>query len=95
MQGSVLIQDNPLSAMDTALYWIEYVIRHKGAPHLRSAAQDLKWYQLYLLDVYAVFAIISLTWILVSFYVTRLVIKRLLGLFCKKSKKVSAKKKDN
>ncbi|CAG2057458.1 unnamed protein product [Timema podura] len=34
-------RDRPLSAMDTAIYWIEYIIRHKGAHHLRSAAADL------------------------------------------------------
>nr|CAD7426014.1 unnamed protein product [Timema monikensis] len=34
-------RDRPLSALDTAIYWIEYVIRHKGAHHLRSVAADL------------------------------------------------------
>nr|CAD7588238.1 unnamed protein product [Timema genevievae] len=47
-------RDRPLSAMDTAIYWIEYIIRHKGAHHLRSAAADLPWYQILLLDVIAV-----------------------------------------
>lgn len=92
MRGSVLIQDNPLPAMDTALYWINYVLRHKGAPHLRSAAQDLKWYQLYLLDVIGFLAVTSLTLILVSFYIIKFVIK---SLFCKKSAKASVNKKRN
>nr|CAD7462586.1 unnamed protein product [Timema tahoe] len=47
-------RDRPLSAMDTATYWIEYIIRHKGVQHLRSAAADLPWYQILLLDVIAV-----------------------------------------
>ena len=40
-----------MSALDNAVYWVEYVLRHNGAPHLRSAAVNLPWYQLLLLDV--------------------------------------------
>jgi glucuronosyltransferase len=43
--------------MEQAMYWMEYVIRHKGAPHLRSAILDLVWYQYLLLDVIAVLAL--------------------------------------
>jgi glucuronosyltransferase len=39
------------------VYWTEYVIRHKGAPHLRSAVLDLAWYQYFLLDVITVLAL--------------------------------------
>ncbi|KAJ4430001.1 hypothetical protein ANN_22205, partial [Periplaneta americana] len=31
--------------LDRAVWWVEYVIRHKGARHLRSAALELMWYQ--------------------------------------------------
>ncbi|XP_063232170.1 UDP-glycosyltransferase UGT5-like [Bacillus rossius redtenbacheri] len=44
-------RDRPMSPADTAVYWTEYVARHGGAPHLRSAAVDLAWYQYLLLDV--------------------------------------------
>lgn len=44
--------------MDKAVFWIEYVIRHEGAPHLRTAANDLYWFQYYLLDVIAVFSLL-------------------------------------
>lgn len=40
--------DKPL---DRAVYWIEYVIRHHGAPHLRTTARHLSIYQRGLLDV--------------------------------------------
>lgn len=43
-----------MKALDTAVYWIEYVIRHKGAPKLQSMAKNLAWYQYYLVDVVAV-----------------------------------------
>lgn len=50
---SKIFHDRPLDARDTAVYWIEYVMRHKGAAHLRAAGLDLNWYQFYLLDVIA------------------------------------------
>ncbi|XP_069672745.1 UDP-glycosyltransferase UGT5-like isoform X2 [Periplaneta americana] len=56
---SVLFRDRPQSALDTAIFWTEYVIRHRGAPHLRSAVVELHWYQQLLLDVVAVLVLIS------------------------------------
>lgn len=50
------MHDQPVKPLDSAIYWTEYVIRHKGAPHFRSAALDLSWYQYYMVDI-AVFLI--------------------------------------
>jgi len=47
-------RDQPESALERAVWWTEYVIRHKGAPHLRSAARDLNFIQLHSLDTFAV-----------------------------------------
>jgi len=57
---SSIFRDRPLQPRKSALYWIEYVIRHKGAPHMRSAGLDLTWYQFYLLDVIAFVAVMIL-----------------------------------
>ncbi|GLH07822.1 UDP-glucuronosyltransferase [Gryllus bimaculatus] len=51
-------RDRPQAPLETAVWWTEYVMRHRGAPHLRSAAVDLTWPQLWLLDVGAVLAAI-------------------------------------
>ncbi|KAL7374423.1 hypothetical protein ABVT39_000319 [Epinephelus coioides] len=48
---SGLHHDRPMSPMDTAIFWIEYVIRNKGAAHLHSAGFSLPWYSYYCLDV--------------------------------------------
>lgn len=48
---SELHHDRPMSPMDTAIFWIEYVIRNKGAAHLHSAGFSLPWYSYYCLDV--------------------------------------------
>ncbi|KAK9870915.1 hypothetical protein WA026_009877 [Henosepilachna vigintioctopunctata] len=45
--------DRPMSPMDTAVYWVEYVARHKSATHMRTAAVDMPFYQYLLLDVIA------------------------------------------
>lgn len=51
-QLSDRFRDRPMSPLDTAVYWVEYVIRHKGAPHMKTAAVDMPFYQYYLLDVF-------------------------------------------
>ncbi|XP_045474737.1 UDP-glycosyltransferase UGT5-like [Harmonia axyridis] len=48
---SQIMRDKPMEPADALNYWVEYVIRHKGAPHLRVAALDLEWYQYLLIDV--------------------------------------------
>ncbi|XP_049862076.1 UDP-glycosyltransferase UGT5-like isoform X2 [Schistocerca gregaria] len=48
---SAVFREHQERSLDTAAWWIEYVIRHKGAPHMRSAALDLSLGQLLLLDV--------------------------------------------
>lgn len=39
--------------LETAIYWVEYVARHKGAPFMRSAAVGMPLYKYLLLDVIA------------------------------------------
>ncbi|XP_059048523.1 UDP-glycosyltransferase UGT5-like [Achroia grisella] len=46
-------KDRPMSALDTAMFWIEYVIRNNGAPYLKSAGLKLNWFAHYMLDIYA------------------------------------------
>ncbi|CAD7078260.1 unnamed protein product [Hermetia illucens] len=50
---SRIFRDRPLSARDTAAYWMEYVLRHKGAKHLQSPAIHMNAIQYYGLDVIA------------------------------------------
>ncbi|XP_053453277.1 UDP-glucuronosyltransferase 1A1 isoform X7 [Nycticebus coucang] len=51
MRLSSLHKDRPIEPLDLAVFWVEFVMRHKGAPHLRPAAHDLTWYQYHSLDV--------------------------------------------
>jgi len=53
-------KDRPSTPSTTIDYWTRYVIRHKGAPHLKSQALNLKWYQYFLPDVIATIVLIIL-----------------------------------
>uniref|UniRef100_A0A8C4WIZ1 UDP-glucuronosyltransferase n=1 Tax=Gopherus evgoodei TaxID=1825980 RepID=A0A8C4WIZ1_9SAUR len=50
---SKIHHDQPMKPLDRAVFWIEFVMRHKGAKHLRPAAHELTWYQYHCLDVLA------------------------------------------
>ncbi|XP_063277615.1 UDP-glucuronosyltransferase 2A1-like isoform X3 [Prinia subflava] len=50
---SKIQHDQPIKPLDRAVFWIEFVMRHKGAKHLRPAAHHLTWYQYHSLDVLA------------------------------------------
>ncbi|XP_030644722.1 UDP-glucuronosyltransferase 2C1 [Chanos chanos] len=69
---SRLHRDRSMSPMDSAIFWIEYVIRHKGAPHLRTEAYKLPWYSYHSLDVAALLLVLIGTSLWVSFTVCRI-----------------------
>ncbi|XP_059724239.1 UDP-glucuronosyltransferase 1A1-like isoform X6 [Haemorhous mexicanus] len=59
--------DRPIHPLDLAVHWVEFVMRHKGAPHLRPAAHDLNWVQYHSLDVIAFLAAVTLLSLFISF----------------------------
>ncbi|XP_055444689.1 UDP-glucuronosyltransferase 2B4-like isoform X4 [Bubalus kerabau] len=48
---STIQRDQPIKPLDRAVFWIEFVMRHKGAKYLRPAAHKLTWFQYHSLDV--------------------------------------------
>ncbi|XP_039982665.1 UDP-glucuronosyltransferase 2C1-like [Xiphias gladius] len=48
---SRLHRDQPMKPLDHALFWIEFVMRHKGAAHLRTESYRLPWYSYHSVDV--------------------------------------------
>ncbi|XP_012385650.1 UDP-glucuronosyltransferase 1A10 isoform X3 [Dasypus novemcinctus] len=64
---SSLHKDRPVEPLDLAVFWVEFVMRHKGAPHLRPAAHDLTWYQYHSLDVIGFLLAIVLAVVFVTF----------------------------
>ena len=48
---STIQRNQPIKPLDRAVFWIEFVMRHKGAKHLRPASHNLTWFQYHSLDV--------------------------------------------
>ncbi|XP_035383074.1 UDP-glucuronosyltransferase 2A1-like [Electrophorus electricus] len=53
MKLSRIHHDQPMKPLDQAVFWIEFVMRNKGAKHLRVEAHNLTWCQYHCLDVAA------------------------------------------
>lgn len=75
-----LAHEQPIKPLDKAVFWIEYVIRHKGAAHLRSPAIDVPFYRFYMLDVAATLILTLLFFVyalrlLVNYILSSIVIK--------------------
>ena len=66
---SAAFRDQLNSPVDRAVFWTEYVIRHNGAPHLKSPEKDLTWVQLLHLDIIlALHIVLYLTYIFVKIF---------------------------
>ncbi|XP_062855669.1 LOW QUALITY PROTEIN: UDP glucuronosyltransferase 5 family, polypeptide E1 [Trichomycterus rosablanca] len=50
---SQLHRDTPMKPMDSAIFWLEFVMRHKGAAHLRTESYRMPWYAYHSVDVLA------------------------------------------
>ncbi|KAJ8910881.1 hypothetical protein NQ315_000512 [Exocentrus adspersus] len=55
-----LMQDQPMSGLETAVWWTEHVIRNQGAKHLRNPSADLPLYEYYLLDAIAFLVVVAI-----------------------------------
>ncbi|XP_050423757.1 UDP-glycosyltransferase UGT5-like [Adelges cooleyi] len=84
---SAIFRDQPLTPLETAIYWIEYVIRHKGAAHLKTAANELNWFQFLLLDV----VLFVLSVVVLTVYTTKKILVLTFGLCCKRKASIEKK----
>jgi glucuronosyltransferase len=50
---SRLHHDRPIEPLDSAIFWLEFVMRHKGAAHLRTESYKMPWYVYHNVDVLA------------------------------------------
>ncbi|KAM8940424.1 2-hydroxyacylsphingosine 1-beta-galactosyltransferase [Pelodytes ibericus] len=48
---SKIHKDQPGHPVSRAVYWINYILRHDGAQHLRAATYDISTFQYFLVDV--------------------------------------------
>ena len=60
-RASLIFRDQIETPLERAVFWVEHVLQHKGAPHLRLGSRELSWYQRKLIDVYSLlFLIVAL-----------------------------------
>ncbi|KAF5287655.1 hypothetical protein FQR65_LT12183 [Abscondita terminalis] len=83
-------RDLPMTGLEQAVWWTEYVLRHNGTEHLRSPVLDMPFYQYYLLDVACCFL---LAFIVIIFIVV-FILKSLSKLFKFITKKIIKSKID-
>lgn len=50
---SSVFKDQPYNSTENVIWWIEFVMRHKNANHLRFSDSDKPWYQRYDMDIIA------------------------------------------
>lgn len=55
---SKAFRDQQNSPLETAIYWVEYVARHKGANHIKNSGVQLNFIAYHNLDVFTVFFLI-------------------------------------
>nr|XP_027223434.1 UDP-glucuronosyltransferase 2B14-like [Penaeus vannamei] len=79
-----VVRDQPETPRERAVFWTEYVVRHQGAPRLRSPAAKLSWVEFLMLDVLLVLHVV----VYVAFCVLSRVVRAVKGkLFPGKAKK--------
>lgn len=61
---SNLHRDQPIKPLDRAMFWIEFVMRHKGASHLRTESYKMSMIQYHSIDV-AVFLLVVVSLVLI------------------------------
>ncbi|XP_075223254.1 UDP-glycosyltransferase UGT5-like [Lycorma delicatula] len=90
---SKIFQDNQNPPLQTAVYWIEYVLRHDGALHLHTEGRKFSFFKYFLLDVLALMCIILFLIILSIYWIIKFIYRLVNN---KRSKhKVKFNKKDN
>ncbi|XP_063775867.1 UDP-glucuronosyltransferase 2A2-like isoform X1 [Pseudophryne corroboree] len=85
MRISRIHHDQPVKPLDRAVFWIEFVMRHKGAKHLRPASHELTWYQYHCLDV--------IGFLLVCLFTVLYITVKILSFCCRKCRPTKKKQK--
>lgn len=79
------MRDQKERPLDRAVYWIEYVIRHKGAEHLRSPSRHLTIFQRDLFDIALILFIFIIATVYVVFRAVSSFWKKIMNLVSVKS----------
>ncbi|CAL4194021.1 unnamed protein product, partial [Meganyctiphanes norvegica] len=81
---SASLKDQPQTPTERAVFWTEYVIRHNGAPQLKSPAVDLSWVNFLMLDVLIVILITIYILFKIAFFLFKSILHFLVSNVTKK-----------
>ncbi|XP_073825570.1 UDP-glycosyltransferase UGT5-like [Musca autumnalis] len=84
MEISKRYHDQPMRPMDVAIFWTEYVLRHRGAPHLQTPAQKMSFIQKHSIDTVGVLLVVA---VLLVVLIDIAIGKMMNYLFCDKTLK--------
>jgi hypothetical protein len=76
---STLYRDRPVKPLQNGIYWVEYILRHNGAKHMRSHALDLNFFQLHSIDVIGFLLTIAFISSYISYRIMKCLFKKLCG----------------
>nr|QBK47161.1 UDP-glycosyltransferase UGT340D1 [Chilo suppressalis] len=81
-----IMDDQLQTPMERAVWWTEYVIRHKGARHLRSLAANISWAEYLMADVLFTLAAIAFSTLLAIALVIKFMLSTLFRISVTKNK---------
>lgn len=55
---SARYRDRPMHPIETAMFWVEYVLRHNGAPHMQSPGVRMNVLQYLMVDVFILYTLL-------------------------------------
>lgn len=58
VKRSLLFRERLNTPLETAMYWVDHVLKHKGTSHLRPASTQLTAFEFYSIDVFIILALI-------------------------------------
>ncbi|XP_018563298.1 UDP-glucuronosyltransferase 2B10 [Anoplophora glabripennis] len=91
---SKILKDQLVSPMDTAVFWIEYAMRHKGSHHLQSAGIHLSWYKRNMIDIIIILTVVDILLFLIFYYIIKHIIHQISRIKRRPSKKYKKLEKD-
>ncbi|GAB1288095.1 2-hydroxyacylsphingosine 1-beta-galactosyltransferase [Apodemus speciosus] len=78
---SEIHKDQPGHPVNRTTYWIDYILRHDGAHHLRSAVHQISFCQYFLLDIAFVLLLGAVLLYFILSYVTKFVYRKIRSLW--------------
>ena len=82
---SEIHKDQPGHPVNRTVYWIDYILRHDGAHHLRAAVHQISFCQYFLLDIVFVLLLGAALFYFLLSWVTKFICRRIRSLWSSNS----------